>query len=326
MPSTKPHRVVMLVYDGAQILDITGPLEVFARTARWLKDTGRTPSLAYEVEIVAEHRGIVTTSSGLQLVAKRSWRQIRTVDTLLVTGGIGYREAADNVPLLKWVATQTGVADRIASICTGAFVLAAAGLLDGKRATTHWGYCEQLSQYCPNTSVEPDAIFVRSGDVYSSAGVTAGMDLALAMVEDDWGREVALAVARELVLFLKRPGGQSQFSTFLSAQETGSKRFRKLQLWVLDNLTADLSVAALADRIAMSPRNFARAFATEVGQTPGKFIQQARLESARRMLEETNHHIDQVAWRCGYNSPETLRRAFLKYLRVPPGDYRQRFQ
>ena len=152
------------------------------------------------------------------------------------------------------------------------------------------------------------------------------MDLALAMVEDDWGREVALAVARELVLFLKRPGGQSQFSTFLSAQETGSKRFRKLQLWVLDNLTADLSVAALADRIAMSPRNFARAFATEVGQTPGKFIQQARLESARRMLEETNHHIDQVAWRCGYTSPEALRRAFLKYLRVPPGDYRQRFQ
>jgi len=316
----------MLVYDNAQILDITGPLEVFSRTARWLKETGRTQGLAYEVEIVKEQPGLVMTSSGLQLVAERSWRQVRTVDTLLVTGGLGYREAVSNGPLLEWITKQTSVADRVASICTGAFVLAAAGLLDGGRATTHWAYCEQLSRYCPNTSVEPDAIYVRSGNIYTSAGVTAGMDLALAMVEDDWGRDVALAVARELVLFLKRPGGQSQFSTFLAAQETGSERFRKLQLWVLDNLTADLSVSALAERMAMSPRNFARAFASEVGQTPGKFVQQARLESARRMLEETNHHVDQVAWRCGYNSPETLRRAFLKYLRVPPGDYRHRFQ
>ena len=316
----------MLVYDGAQILDITGPLEVFARTARWLKDHGRTSGLAYTVEIVAEQPGIVTTSSGLQLVVKRSWRQVRSLDTLLVTGGIGYREAADNVPLLEWIVRQSNIAHRVGSICTGAFILASAGLLDGERATTHWGYCEQLSEYCPETSVEADAIYVRSGDVYTSAGVTAGMDLALALVEEDWGRDVALAVARELVLFLKRPGGQSQFSTFLSAQETGSERFRKLQLWVLENLASDLSVSALAERVAMSPRNFARAFAAEVGQTPGKFVQQARLETARRVLEETNLHVDQIAWRCGYNSPETMRRAFAKYLRVSPGDYRHRFQ
>ncbi len=316
----------MLVYDGAQILDITGPLEVFARTARWLKDHGRTKGLAYAVEIVAEQPGVVTTSSGLQLVVKRSWRQVRPVDTLLVTGGIGYMDAAENSPLLKWIATQSKVADRVGSICTGAFILAAAGLLDGERATTHWGYCEQLSEFCPGTSVEADAIYIRSGDIYTSAGVTAGMDLALALVEEDWGRDVALAVARELVLFLKRPGGQSQFSTFLAAQETGSERFRKLQLWVLENLASDLPVSVLAERMAMSPRNFARAFAAEVGQTPGKFVQQARLETARRMLEETNLHIDQLAWRCGYNSPETMRRAFAKYLGVSPGDYRHRFQ
>jgi transcriptional regulator GlxA family with amidase domain len=316
----------MLVYDGAQILDITGPLEVFARTARWLKDHGRAPGLAYTVEIVGNQPGIVTTSSGLQLVVNRSWRQVRRVDTLLVTGGIGYMEATDNAPLLEWIVRQTNIADRVGSICTGAFVLAAAGLLDGERATTHWGYCEQLSEYCPGTSVEADAIYIRSGDIYTSAGVTAGMDLALALVEEDWGRDVALAVARELVLFLKRPGGQSQFSTFLSAQETGSERFRKLQLWVLENLASDLSVAALAERMAMSPRNFARAFAAEVGQTPGKFVQQARLETARRVLEETNLHVDQVAWRCGYKSPETMRRAFAKFLRVSPGDYRHRFQ
>jgi transcriptional regulator GlxA family with amidase domain len=316
----------MLAYDGAQILDITGPLEVFARTSRWLQDNGRCNGPVYKVEIVKDQAGLVTTSSGLQLVANRSWRDVRVVDTLLVTGGIGYLAAADNAPLLAWIVRQNRTAERIGSICTGAFVLAAAGLLDGESATTHWGYCDKLRAFCPATSVEPDAIFVRSGDIYTSAGVTAGMDLALAMVEDDWGRDVALAVARELVLFLKRPGGQSQYSTFLSAQETGSERFRKLQLWVLENLTSDLSVSALAERMAMSPRNFARAFAVEAGQTPGKFIQQARLETARRMLEETDFHIDQVAWRCGYNNPETMRKAFARHLSVSPGDYRQRFQ
>ena len=326
MKSVPLHRVAMLAYDGAQILDITGPLEVFARTSRWLQDNGRCNGPVYKVEIVKDRAGLVTTSSGLQLVANRSWRDVRVVDTLLVTGGIGYLAAADNGPLLAWIVRQNRTAERIGSICTGAFVLAAAGLLDGESATTHWGYCDKLSAFCPATSVEPDAIFVRSGDIYTSAGVTAGMDLALAMVEDDWGRDVALAVARELVLFLKRPGGQSQYSTFLSAQETGSERFRKLQLWVLENLTSDLSVSALAERMAMSPRNFARAFAVEAGQTPGKFIQQARLETARRMLEETDFHIDQVAWRCGYNNPETMRKAFARHLSVSPGDYRQRFQ
>jgi len=326
LKSAPLHRVAMLAYDGAQILDITGPLEVFARTSRWLQDNGRCKEPVYEVEIVKDQAGLVTTSSGLQLVANRSWRDVRVVDTLLVTGGIGYLAAADNVPLLKWIVKQSRTAERVGSICTGAFVLAAAGLLDGESATTHWGYCDKLSAFCPATSVEPDAIYVRSGGIYTSAGVTAGMDLALAMVEDDWGRDVALAVARELVLFLKRPGGQSQYSTFLSAQETGSERFRKLQLWVLENLTSDLSVSALAERMAMSPRNFARAFATEAGQTPGKFIQQARLETARRMLEETDYHIDQVAWRCGYNNPETMRKTFARHLSVSPGDYRQRFQ
>jgi transcriptional regulator GlxA family with amidase domain len=174
--------------------------------------------------------------------------------------------------------------------------------------------------------VEPDAIFVRHGNVYTSAGVTAGMDLALALVEEDWGRSVALAVAQQLVLFLKRPGGQSQFSSFLSAQATGTERFRDLQTWILEHLDEDLSVPALAERMAMSERHFSRAFAAEVGQTPASFVRAARLEAARRLLEESNHHVDQVAWRCGYGSEETMRRAFLRTLKITPGDYRARFQ
>lgn len=326
MAATKTHRVVMLAYDDAQILDITGPLEVFSRTARWLTDNGRASQPPYSVEIVADEPGPVTTSSGLQLVATGSWRDVDAADTLLVTGGIGYRNATGNKPLLDWIKRQAGASGRVGSICTGALVLARAGLLNGARATTHWAYCHDMQDHYPGISVEPDAIYVRDGNIYTSAGVTAGMDLALAMVEEDWGRSVALAVARELVLFLKRPGGQSQFSTFLAAQDPAKERFRELQLWILENPAEDLSVQALADRAAMSARHFARAFADEVGQTPGKFVRQARLEAARRMLEETGHHIDQVAWRCGYKSIETMRRAFVRGLGVSPGDYRHRFQ
>lgn len=320
------HRVVMLAYPDAQILDITGPLEVFSRAARWLRDEGRTQKLAYSVEIVAARAGPVRMSSGLELVASRSYRQARKIDTLMVSGGIGYANACEDAALIGWLQRQQPRVQRMASICTGALILAEAGLLHGRRATTHWDYCEVLSRQHADVAVDPDAIYVQQGNLYTSAGVTAGMDLALALVEEDWGREAALAVAQALVMYLKRPGGQSQFSSLMAAQESLSDPFRELQIWIHAHLHEDLSVERLAAKRAMSPRNFARAFLREVGETPAKYIAHARLETARRELAESRKGMDQVAARCGFGTAETMRRTFIRHLRVSPHDYRQRFQ
>jgi transcriptional regulator GlxA family with amidase domain len=214
---------------------------------------------------------------------------------------------------------------RIGSVCSGAFILAEAGLLDGRRATTHWGWCKELAQRYPRVKVDPDPIFVRDGSIYTSAGVTAGMDLALALVEEDHGRELALRVARQLVLFLRRPGGQSQFSAQLAVQAADREPLRELQAWIADHLNQDLSVEALADRVAMSPRNFARVFSREVGVTPARFVEQARVEAARRRLEESAHGVDAIASQCGFGTAESMRRAFLRRLHVPPSAYRHRF-
>jgi transcriptional regulator GlxA family with amidase domain len=216
---------------------------------------------------------------------------------------------------------------RLASVCTGAFLLAEAGLLDGRRATTHWSACAALARRYPRVRVDPDPIFVRDGAVVTSAGVTSGMDLALALVEEDHGREVALGVARWLVLFLKRPGGQAQFSAQLSSQLASRQPIQELQAWIVENVHRDLSVAVLAARAGMSPRNFARVFTREVGATPALFVETARVEAARRRLEEDGGRgIEAVAAECGFGSAETLRRAFLRRLRVNPADYRARFQ
>ena len=210
-------------------------------------------------------------------------------------------------------------------MCSGAFLLAEAGLLDGRRATTHWDACAALAARYPSVRVEPDPIFVRDGRVYTSAGVTAGMDLALALVEEDCGRELALAVARRLVFFLKRPGGQSQFSAQLSAQIAEREQLRDLQSWIVEYPEADLSVEALARRVAMSPRNFARVFAREAGITPARFVERVRVEAARRRLVESTSNVDSVAEACGFGSAETLRRAFLRSVHVSPAAYRNRF-
>jgi len=316
----------MLTYQDGQMLDVVGPLEVMSRTSRWLLDNGMAQNPAYEVEIVAPETGPVTMSSGLKVVAERSYRQVRKIDTLMIGGGIGFAAAREDAGLIAWVQRKLPQVERLASICTGAMILGRAGLLDGLRATTHWEYCSLLEKECPDVAVEADAIYVQQGKLYTSAGVTAGMDLALALVEEDWGKEVALAVAQELVMFMKRPGGQSQFSSFMAAQHTDSDRFRDLQVWMQSHLHEDLSVERLAQRIAMSPRNFARAFARETGETPGRFVQRARLEAARRDLEESRRGVDQVAARCGFGTAETMRRTFVKHLRISPKDYRQRFQ
>ncbi|HTF32278.1 MAG TPA: GlxA family transcriptional regulator [Myxococcota bacterium] len=322
-----PRRITMLAYPGAQMLDITGPVEVFARSARLLVEQGLRAGPPYEVEVVAERGGPVKTSSGVEILAARPLAAVRgRLDTLLVAGGVGSRQALRSPVLLGFLRRMAPRVRRLASVCTGAFLLAEAGLLDGRRATTHWAYCDELAKRYPQVEVDPDPIFVRDGRIYTSAGVTAGMDLALGLVEEDLGRTVALEVARQLVLFLKRPGGQSQFSAQLAAQSAEREPLRDLQAWISEHPEADLGVESLARRVAMSPRHFARVFLREVGVTPAKFIVRMRVEAARRRLEESPAGVESVAASCGFGSAEVMRRAFLRTVRVSPSAYRSRFR
>jgi transcriptional regulator GlxA family with amidase domain len=321
------RTVAMVAYDDTQILDVAGPLEVFARTGRWLLEHGRATEPAYRTLLLGARRGPIRTSGGLVLHAERAWSTVRApLDTLLVAGGIGYAAPARDPRLLGWLRGMAPRVRRLGSVCTGALVIAAAGLLDGRRATTHWAACEILASRHPKVTVEPDPIFVRDGKVWTSAGVTAGMDLALAMVEDDHGHDVALGVARELVMFLKRPGGQSQFSAQLAAQAADREPLRELQAWIADRPAADLSVPALARRVAMSPRHFARVFGAQLGTSPARYVERVRVEAARRRLEETDAGVEEIASQCGFASAEVMRRTFLRVLRVSPAAYRTRFR
>ncbi|MDO8434194.1 MAG: GlxA family transcriptional regulator [Candidatus Binatus sp.] len=335
-PTALPHldlhrksisrRVVMVAFDDAQVLDITGPLEVFGRTARLLDDERRSRTPAYAIELVASKSGAITTSSGLRLLADRAIAEVRgPIDTLIVAGGRGAIAALDDRALIGSIRRLASRVRRLCSVCTGAFLLAEAGLLEGRSATTHWRQCEALARRYPGIKVETDPIFVRDGNVFTSAGVTAGIDLALALVEHDHGRDIALAVARELVMFLRRPGGQSQFSVQLRAQTADREPLRELQNWIANNPGKDLSIEALARRTAMSQRNFARVFTREVGQTPGEFVENLRLETARRRLEESADGVDLIAAESGFGTRESMRRAFVRNLHVPPSAYRSRF-
>ncbi len=319
------RRVVIVTFPDFQLLDVTGPFEVFGRTTRYLRDAGLAGG--YTPLLVARRPGSVTSSSGLSLGVHKPLAAVRgTIDTLVVTGGVGTQRALADQSLVAFVKSAAGRARRVASVCTGAFLLAEAGLLDGRRATTHWNACARLAARYPKLRVESDPIFVRDGRFWSSAGVTAGMDLALALVEQDHGREVALGVARELVLFLKRPGGQAQFSAQLAAQLAEREPLRDVQAWMADHPSADLSVEALAKRVALSPRHFARVFKQETGATPARAALAARVEAARRRLEDGDDGLEGVASACGFGSAEVMRRAFLRTLRVGPAVYRRRFR
>lgn len=317
----------MLVYPDADLLDITGPLDVFAGASALLPLT-ENGLPAYTVEIVAHATGSLATSSGIKLLVERRYRDLacRDVDTLMIAGGPGFEEILKDRQLLKWLKLQAVRARRLASICTGAFLLAEAGLLNGRRATTHWAFAESFAQRYPEVDVEADALFIRDGHIHTSAGITSGMDLALSMIEDDYGRETALMLARTFVLFLKRPGGQSQFSVQLAMQQSESPVMQKLQKWIVGNLSADLTVEALAQSVSMSPRNFARVFAAELRTTPAAFVEKARLEAARRCIEDSALSIEAVSIACGFKSPDRMRRAFLRHVGVSPKDYRKRFQ
>jgi transcriptional regulator GlxA family with amidase domain len=315
------RRIVVLAYDGVQSLDVTGPVEVFSVADR----QGAAPG--YRVEVVGPTAAPITTTSGLTLVPARALADVHgPVDTFVVAGGDGVWDQLEDRGVVESIRRVASRSQRVASVCTGTFLLAEAGLLDGRRVTTHWARCRRLARRYPSLTVDPDPIFVRDGDVYTSAGVTAGIDLCLALVEQDHGRERALWVARQLVVFLKRPGGQAQFSSHLSAQLADRDVVAEVQSWVADHLEEDLSVARLAGRAAMSPRHFARVFRAETGVTPARYVERARVERARTRLEESNAGVEEIALGCGFGTPETMRRAFLRTLRVAPSEYRQRFR
>jgi transcriptional regulator GlxA family with amidase domain len=321
------RSIAIVTVERGQVLDVTGPYEVFDHVRRVTDERGAAPDTGYRVELVAERRGRVTMSCGMKLSADRGYRDLRVVpDTLLVAGGPGMKVRGNPPELLRLLQRIGPTVRRLGSICTGAFALAEAGLLDGRRATTHWASCEALRTQYPRVHVEPEPIFVKDGPLYTSAGVTAGIDLALALVEEDCGYRVALQVARDLVLFLKRPGTQSQFSAPLKAQAATVEPLRDLQAWVADHLTEDLRVPRLAKQVAMSPRHFARVFVQEVGLTPARYIERLRIEAAQQQLTESRSAIERVAEECGFGTPETMRRAFLRTVRVPPGQYRVRFR
>ena len=316
---SEPRRVVIVVFPEVQPIDVIGPAEVFHTAAR-IDPPG------YTVELVAAEPGPVRSTT-VGLTVDRTLAACRgPIDTLVVAGGTGVRAACADARLVAWLAKAAARSRRVCSVCTGAFLLAEAGLLEGRRATTHWAGCAALADRYPAVTVEPDHIFVRDGDLYTSAGVTAGMDLALALVEDDLGRATALEVARWLVVFVKRPGGQSQFSAQLAAQTAEREPLRALQDWIAGNLDADLSVAALAGRAHMSERNFARAFRRELGMTPAAYVEAARVEAARIALESGDTPVEAVARNNGFGTVETMRRAFHRRLGVGPADYRARFK
>ncbi|MFK4068464.1 GlxA family transcriptional regulator [Streptomyces sp. NPDC029674] len=313
------RTVLVVLFDDVQSLDVTGPVEVFAGASSCLAD----PTSGYLLHTASLGGGPVRASSGLTLVPDSTLADAPAPHTLLVPGGLGTRDEARE--LTDWLRENAPRAERLVSVCTGALRLAEAGLLEGRRATTHWAFCDRLAREYPGVEVDPDPIYVRDGHIATSAGVTAGIDLALALVEEDLGREVALTVARHLVVFLRRPGNQAQFSAQLAAQTARREPLREVQQWITEHPADDLSVDALAARARLSPRHFARAFQADTGLTPGKYVERVRIEHARRLLEDTSDGVEEVSRACGYGTPEAMRRAFVKVLGAAPAEYRRRF-
>ncbi len=314
--------IELLAFPAVQLLDIAGPMQVFASANERAAERGlATP---YAARVVAPF-GQISATAGLTFATEPLPARDVVVDTLIVAGGQGVMLAADDAQLVDWVRERAAAARRVASVCTGAFLLGAAGLLDGRRAVTHWEFCDRLARRYPLSLVDPDPIFINDGPVWTSAGVTAGIDLSLALVERDLGRDIALAVARHLVVFLKRPGGQAQFSAALTLQSTDD-RFASLHEWISTNLADDLPIQKLASRAGMSERSFSRHYQQATGLSPARAVERLRVEAARSLLTETKLPIKRVAARCGFGTEETLRRSFLRVQGVGPHEYRMRFR
>jgi transcriptional regulator GlxA family with amidase domain len=326
--SPPTRRIVFVAGPGVEILDLVGPLQVFARASEMHARDNRGSPPIYSVEVATiSSRPSLIANCGLRITADKTFREVRgKIDTLLVAGGDAIEQNEINPEAVRWLKGIARRIRRLGSVCTGAMLLARAGLLDGRRATTHWNWCQTLIKRAPRADVDPDPIFVRDENVYTSAGVTAGMDLALALVEEDHGSRLALQVARNLVLYLRRPGGQSQFSAALSLQLTDRKPLRELEAWVLDNLHKPVTVPVLAQRVAMSPRNFARVFTKEMKTTPAKFVERLRVEAARRRLEESHNSMEMIAGECGFGNVNSMRNVFQRTLKIAPGQYRRHFR
>lgn len=317
-----PRFVLFVLFDDLQSLDLTGPLEVFAGANRCLRSQGQEP--LYEVSTASLGGVPIRSSSGLCITPDADLRDRPAPDILIVPGGYGAHSGKQ--ALVEWLRDSGRKARLLVSVCSGAYLLAEAGLLAGRRVTTHWDYAERLAATHPEVTVDAEPIFIRDGDdLATSAGVTSGIDLALDLVEQDLGHEVALTIARHLVVFLRRPGNQAQFSAQLAAQIAHREPLRDVQRWIAERPDADLSVEALAKRAHLSPRQFARSFTAEVGMTPGRYVDLTRLEAARRRLEDTRDGIAATAKACGYGTPEAMRRAFVRVLDLSPAEYRRRY-
>ncbi|KTB66855.1 DJ-1/PfpI family protein [Pseudomonas allii] len=322
---SQPRTLVFLAYPQMGLLDLTGAQTVFWAATKAMAERGLPGYVMHTASLAG---GLMQTAEGLSVdTLALEHLDTHAIDTLIVPGAPAIQQAmAANTELVQWLRVASASAGRTASVCSGTFLLAMAGLLDGRRAATHWAMCDMLKQGFPDIIVDMDAIFIQQGNVWTSAGVTAGIDLALALVEADCGRPVALQVARELVVFLKRPGGQAQFSQLLQAQTDDTAGFDALHLWVADNLSdSDLTVERLAEQSRMSPRNFARVYKQKTGRTPAKAIELFRLEAARRLLEDSQRNIDQVAQLCGFGDEERMRYTFQRHLSISPRNYRERF-
>jgi len=325
----RSRRIGFLIHPNCEILDLCGPLDTFHYADYWLRRFGRTDEPGYQCIVMAATPGPFRTSCGLEIIATHAYSNIRDrLDTLVVVGGPYVEQLCKDDPtLVEWVQSTAPRVRRVASVCTGAFILAAAGLLHHRRVTTHWMYSQVLATAYPSIEVDSSLLFARDGNIYTSGGITAGTDLALALVEEDLGREVALAVARTIVVFPRRPGGQSQFGAYMNVLDAKNRPdIGELQAWVLGHPGADLSVATLADRMGMSPRNFSRLFHSETGDTPAQFIERARADAARLRLEQTVSPVDTIAEECGFGNPERMRRTFQRLFDVSPHDYRARFR
>lgn len=319
--TSEPRRIAFITFDGVKMLDITGPLQVFADANEVLGFEAYTTTLA------SLYGGPVETDTGVSLNTRRlAGVGLDDAGTLIACGGKGVHDACRDNRLIGAIRLAAQKCGRVAATCTGAFLLGASDLLDGRRCVTHWKDCDRLAEAYPQTQVDPDPIFIQDRGVWTSAGVTAGIDLALAMVEQDHSRDVAMELARHLLVYVKRPGGQSQFSEALQQQtRTASGRFGALHLWMKDNLVADLRVEELAKRVGMSPRNFARIYADETGQTPARAVEMMRIEAARIALEDPELTVKQVSVKCGFGSDERMRRSFIRQLGVSPQAYRNSF-
>ena len=308
-------------------MDVAGPFQIFVRASELYQQEYPDSGPPYRVILASTSRQHhVETNCGIRLIASAWYRTLPDeIDTLLIAGGTGLDAAARDRHLLSWLQTSAPRTRRFGSICTGAFLLAAAGLLKGKRVTTHWKWAAELAKRFDSMTVDPDPIFIRDGNTYTTAGITAGMDLALALVEEDLGSSLAARVAREMVLYLRRPGGQSQFSAALHLQASDTCPISELHGWILNNLACDLCVTQLAARAKMSSRTFARHFRAQTGITPARFVERLRIETARNRLELTTDTVLKVTRDCGLRTPETMRRAFLRTLGITPADYRARF-